>query len=206
MIIDPYRFGVGDLSSHRWSSLSATLTTANAAQRLGYSGSAPSTFLQGLAGVALTGKRYYELKITTRSSSSYAIGLGVTSADTSTGFNSTGFFGLAVGGSFCGVTPGYWSNGSFSAGGGYTYANGDVIGIAYDATTRKVWFRKNGTWIAGDPVAGTGETETLPSGTYYPGASLYTCGGGAGTMDVDIFVAASEFANAAPSGFSAYAP
>jgi hypothetical protein len=37
-----------------------------------------------------------------------------------------------------------------------SFTNGDTIGIAYNPTTKKVWFSKNNTWISGDPVAGTG--------------------------------------------------
>ena len=52
-------------------------------------------------------------------------------------------------------------NGSYSAYGS-TYGVGDVIGVAFDAATNKIWFAKNGTWQAsGDPVAGTNPAATL---------------------------------------------
>jgi hypothetical protein len=39
---------------------------------------------------------------------------------------------------------------------GSTYGSGDVIGVALDMDTGKVWFSKNSTWQAsGDPAAGT---------------------------------------------------
>ena len=40
--------------------------------------------------------------------------------------------------------------------------NGGIVGIAVDATTRKIWFEFDGVWANGDPVAGTGG-DTLPS-------------------------------------------
>jgi len=59
---------------------------------------------------------------------------------------------------------GYGSDGKKYHGGsvgyafGGTYGPGDVIGVAFDMATRKVWFSKNGAWQnSGDPVAGTGE-------------------------------------------------
>ena len=48
---------------------------------------------------------------------------------------------------------------------GRSYAAGDVIGIAFDADTGKVWFTKNNTWQnSGDPVAGTNPATTLSTG------------------------------------------
>ena len=56
---------------------------------------------------------------------------------------------------------GYFNDGNTYAFGtatasGTTYATNDVIGIAFDATNGKIWFSKNGVWIAsGDPANGT---------------------------------------------------
>ena len=49
---------------------------------------------------------------------------------------------------------------------GDTFTNGDVIGVAYDADTGKVWFAKNNTWqSSGNPAAGTNPAVTLATGT-----------------------------------------
>jgi hypothetical protein len=51
--------------------------------------------------------------------------------------------------------------------------SGDAIFVAFDASTRKVWFgRQSGgsgsiAW-EGSPAAGTGEQATMPAGYYYP--------------------------------------
>ena len=44
---------------------------------------------------------------------------------------------------------------------GVSYSSGDVIGVAFDADTGKVWFAKNNTYLSsGDPAAGTNDTLT----------------------------------------------
>jgi len=53
-------------------------------------------------------------------------------------------------------------------------AANDIIGWALDGT--KVYISKNGTWILGNPAAGTGFA-TLTAGTYLPAARLYSTGG-----------------------------
>jgi len=51
----------------------------------------------------------------------------------------------------------YFINGSTSSSAA-TFASGDVLGIAFDGATRKVWFAKNNTWISsGNPAAGTNQ-------------------------------------------------
>ena len=38
---------------------------------------------------------------------------------------------------------------------GTTYTTGDIIGVAWDADNKKLWFAKNGSWVySGDPVNG----------------------------------------------------
>ena len=51
---------------------------------------------------------------------------------------------------------------------GNTYTNADIIGIAYNADSGKLWFSKNGTWQAsGDPAAETNEAFSSISGDIY---------------------------------------
>lgn len=54
---------------------------------------------------------------------------------------------------------GYWLNGQKYNNGlgtsGYpTFTSGDVIGVAAKTSLGDIWFRKNGTWIEGDPSTG----------------------------------------------------
>lgn len=66
---------------------------------------------------------------------------------------------------------GYWvsngdvyGSGSVSLAVGPTPAPGDVVMLAHDPATNKVWFGLNGAWLnSGDPAAGTGEVATLSS-------------------------------------------
>lgn len=56
-------------------------------------------------------------------------------------------------GSSSGNTWGYYNDGTKNTGGtatsfGSTYTTNDIIGVAYNADTRKLWFSKNGTWQA----------------------------------------------------------
>jgi len=58
---------------------------------------------------------------------------------------------------------------------GSSYTVGDIIGIAFDAENRKLYFSKNGTWQnSADPAAGTGEAFTVQDNSfYYPIVNLY---------------------------------
>ena len=57
-------------------------------------------------------------------------------------------------------------NNSDTASWGSTFTTGDVIGVAYDADTGKIWFAKNNTWqSSGDPAAGSNPAATLTTGT-----------------------------------------
>ncbi|MGK3999960.1 SPRY domain-containing protein [Sorangium sp. So ce1024] len=83
------------------------------------------------------------------------------------------------------------------------FATGDVIGVALDLDAGRVYFSKNGAWLGGmDPEAGTGGVEILVvpgTGAYYP--VLYLADGDVMTANFG----ASEFAHAAPEGFSPFA-
>jgi hypothetical protein len=53
-------------------------------------------------------------------------------------------------------------NGTNSAGYLSSFGSTDVLQVAFDADTRKIWFGRNGTFV-GDPAAGTSERGTLTS-------------------------------------------
>jgi len=107
----------------------------------------------------------------------------------------------------------HWSGTKFFNGqGGVGTAFGDawndseanIIGIAFDADTRKVWFSKNGVWQgSGNPSAGTNEAGILnlyENGTYSPTLGSYGSlnGGGAVTN-----FGQRAFAYTAPTNFKA---
>ena len=85
-----------------------------------------------------------------------------------------------------------------------SYVAGDSIGIAYDATQGRVWFRKNGgSWsglgAAGDPVAGTNPIAVSPGN--WP--MMVFCSSDAATT-FELRDTAGQFSYAIPSGYSAW--
>jgi hypothetical protein len=145
------------------------------------------------ATLSITGKRYWEVTITTKGVSG-AIYLGIAKSgmplNIRVGFDTNGY-------GYASVTGGKVYNTSDDSYGA-TYTQTDVIGVAYDADTGKVWWAKNGTWQAsGDPAAGTNAAFTGLSGTFYPAASLYYQ-----DTKVTANFGESAFTYSAPSGFS----
>lgn len=62
---------------------------------------------------------------------------------------------------------------------GATYTTGDIIGVAVEIYTGKIWFSKNGVWQdSGVPASGTNEAFSGLSGTFYPFAYSTASGGG----------------------------
>ena len=78
-------------------------------------------------------------------------------------------------------------------------SSGDIIGIAYDSATRKVWFALNNTYAgSGNPAAGSGETATLSSsGTAFPTVSAR---GSSDTLTLRFD--SSDFTHSAPTGYN----
>jgi len=57
---------------------------------------------------------------------------------------------------------------------GDTWTENDIIGIALDMDTGKIWFSKNGVWQnSGDPEAGTGFAYDNVAGTVYPAYGIF---------------------------------
>ena len=74
------------------------------------------------------------------------------------------------------------------------------IMFALDLSAGKGWVALNGTWVSGDPAAGTSPSFTWTAGTIiYPAASVFTSGGISETFNAG----ATAFSNTVPSGFSA---
>ena len=98
---------------------------------------------------------------------------------------------------------------------GKTYNNGtllssysssttnDVIGLAYDAPSNKLWIRKNnGSWFAGgDPAAGT--TPTMTTSSSYSYTAVLGAGGGTDAVNASVNFGQRAFAYTPPSGFLA---
>jgi len=80
----------------------------------------------------------------------------------------------------------------------FTYTTNDVVMVAYDFSSGKVWFGKNGTWNTGDPAAGTSPAFTVSG----PTVLLPFLNGESGGTGVVNF-GQRAFAYTPPSGFKA---
>ena len=113
---------------------------------------------------ATSGKYYCEITVT----SNQYVQVGVGSVD-------TWWQTYGIGGTYRGQIYGdgviswdmgggniFYINSTSSTSGAITASPGDVIQLAFDADTRKVWFGRNNTWLSdGNPAAGTNEIGTV---------------------------------------------
>jgi hypothetical protein len=117
-----------------------------------------------------SGKWYFEMTCVDPGASNQRLCFGV--ANVTTNPNAVaianGYYASASG-----------AHGNFNIG---TFTTGDILQVAYDSATYKLWFGKNNTWYnSGDPVAGTNPTATVTSGiTYVPFSTYASSGGGPG--------------------------
>jgi len=99
----------------------------------------------------------------------------------------------------------YEGNIQAPAGWGASFASGDVIGIAYDAGTGKMWFAKNNVWQGSgspNPATGVSPADAVTAGTTrYPMVGLYQ---DATSRTWTGKFAASDFTYSPPSGFSSW--
>jgi len=87
--------------------------------------------------------------------------VGTTLGTTSNAWPRFGVAGYGMG------IGGYVNFGGSSYG---TFTTGDIMSVAWDVATGKIWWGKNGTWLnSGDPAAGTGNISTFT----YDSASAY---------------------------------
>lgn len=135
------------------------------------------------------GKFYFEVLLAAQpTTNSNAVGICSSSPGVDT------FFGADASG------YGYVDQGALyhagSSTGATTYGVGDYVGVALDLDNAKIWFSKNGTYLSGDPAAGTSPTYSSVSGTFFPvvNSAYINC------QWVANF-GATTFHTAAPAGF-----
>jgi len=142
-----------------------------------------------------SGKWYFELNATTLDSNRWAV-VGIANAAYDYADNtSNGVLNAWTHYS----NGGYYLNSTIGTGSG-TYATGDVVMVAFDADSGKLWFGKNGTWNSGSPAAGTTPVATVSSGTYFPVVRVYTH---TTVPVVNLNFGQRQWAYAAPAGFKA---
>ena len=82
---------------------------------------------------------------------------------------------------------------------GVSLTTGDILMVAFDLDNSKIFFGKNGIWMASsDPATGANPAFTLASGTYKPIARPYDTSG-----VINVNFGQRPFAYTAPSGFKA---
>lgn len=138
-----------------------------------------------------SGKWYWEITINTGVGyDSIVIGIANYSASLTT------YIGVDVNGySYGGYGETYHAG---VIGGFNQYGTGDIISVALDMDTGKIWWAKNGSWEkTGDPGAGTGEQYSGISDTFYAAASLYTL-----NDQLTANFGASAFSYTVPGGFN----
>lgn len=101
-----------------------------------------------------------------------------------------------------GGTSQYRNNGSNLGNIGFTFASGEVLQVAYDADTGKMWSGSDDDDWDGDPEAGTGNTITVPDLTldYFPFTANWSSADNSG-MTADF--GQIGFAHTPPTGFKA---
>jgi len=151
-----------------------------------------------------TDKKYWEIHVLALDACSTGMAVPFTATNQKLGQTITDF-GVGVRGQ--GI--GYWNDGRVVIGGvivqNYApYTAGDVVMIAYDHDTRRIWFGKNGSWN-GNPAAGTGWAHQLPVNTvlvsanhWMPADSVF-----GGHSNQARFQAGSQL-HSPPSGFSSF--
>lgn len=140
-----------------------------------------------------SGKWYWEVTVDVDPASAYffAGGIGTSSETLTYPGNTTEGYGY------------YGNNGnkynSSNSVYGDTYTAGDIIGVALDLDSGKIWFSKNGVWQAsGNPVSGVNEAYSGVAGTFYAMIGLY-----ANTRAVTANFGATDFVYTVPTGYNA---
>ena len=178
------------------------VTLTNSKTNVSWAVPATANFFVLRSDQKITGKAYCEFACTT-APATMSHGFGVQRKACSTFYNDHGG-SMFTGNGGCGLpSSGYQNEASTTTSASYSFATGDIIGVAFDATTRELWFSKNGTWISGDPAAGTSPTMTIStSQDYYFALSAYSCSISSGTYVYQVYPSAATQNYAAPSGFS----
>ena len=146
-----------------------------------------------------TGKWYWEVAVNNPTTSTVNI-VGIQSYIGFADGTSLASSGNAIGWGYTTTLGNFYSSNFTVSGTAPALANG-TIGIAYDADAGKIWFRNtSGSWVQGDPAAGTSPTGTLSgtATTMMPAVSFYNSNGA-----FDFNFGQRAFSYTAPSGFKA---
>ena len=148
-------------------------------------------------GSKVSGKWYWEIKVLVRGSG-VSVGIGGAGAPLN---NMLGFDGDAYGYIYTGKKS--YGDGAHYIDYGDSYTTNDIIGVALDLDTGKLWWAKNNAWqAAGNPAAGTNEAYSGVSGTYSPMVSML----GSVDSSTKARFAAGDQSYEPPAGFESIGP
>jgi hypothetical protein len=159
-------------------------------------------FISGKASIAVSaGKWYWEITCTGGNFSGVGSHIGLDSVTSPCSSAAS----VRLGNTATSYSYNSWNgsklSNSVSTAYGSTYTNGDVISVALDLDSGKIWWAKNGTFQAsGDPAAGTNAAYSSIS------AGLYTIAvgdDGGGGIVLDLNCGQQPFTYTPPSGFVA---
>ena len=143
-------------------------------------------------GMVGSGKYYFEFTKTDTSSQMVGIFPPTASISSFVGNDANGYGYFSANGYL-------YNNAGGSITFGATFTTGDVIGVAFDASTGKLWFSKNNTWQAsGSPSTGANPAATASTAYTYM-AAVSTNGSGVGTVNFGQI----PFTYTPPTGFVA---
>ena len=142
-----------------------------------------------------SGKKYFEILLVAADASGSIIGAmdGSGTLTTYVGNSANGFGHQNNGTDY--VTGDTLSNDPAT-----TYTTNDVVNIAIDFGAGSAWLGKNGSWVTGDPAAGTSPWVTGISGAYFPTYSTANASN-AGRLRTKN----AQFTGSVPSGFTSWA-
>ena len=143
-----------------------------------------------------TGKYYFEVVMGSQMATGKALGVGLVDASvTSAGYFYSEWRGLQT------WTGNYYPSGTSSPALGACNTTGDVVMIAYDTSTREVWFGVNGSWEK-DPTSDSGYVIGNTNTTAFK--VMLTSSNGASNRFDGTFNLGSNLTYTVPTGFTAH--
>jgi hypothetical protein len=124
------------------------------------------TFVSLSVGSITTDSVYVEIYVNSGGNGDFGVAKHtVTLSGTSLGYDANGWGYLSDSAT---THLSYKANSGTPVGFGATFKTGDTVMIAYNGTSGKLWWGKNGTWQgSGNPTTGANPAYTLSAGTYY---------------------------------------
>ena len=161
-------------------------------------GGGNSSYCPSTMQIPPTGKFYWEFKCTDTQTTLFRDAVGLVRAG-----QPQEYLGASTNSvSYCGFDGNM--RGAISTGVYSTWTNGDVVGIAVDGATGKVWFSKNNVWQnSGNPSADTGQVGTISNVSEWMPAFGAVAGGSTYYISGNVNFGQQPFAYTPPTGFVA---